>query len=347
MSRWNGETMPSVCVTGAAGFIGFHVSRRLLHLGWAVTGVDNLSDYYDVKLKRDRLELLQQLPEFNFHQLDICDPAALQTVYSGTQFPFTVHLAAQPGVRYSLENPRAYIQNNVAGFMNVLECCRLFGGKHLVYASSSSVYGFNSKVPFSVCDNVDHPVSIYAATKKANELMAHVYSHLYRLPTTGLRFFTVYGPWGRPDMAPFLFTKAIFEGTPLQVFNQGDLRRDFTYIDDAVDAVVSIIERIPEAQSGQDFSQSPDRSWAPYRIYNIGNHSPVELRNFIELLERYIGRKADCLPMPMQPGDVPITYADVNELAETVGFSPHSPIEDGLRSFVDWYREYYCPKVTP
>jgi UDP-glucuronate 4-epimerase len=333
--------MQTVCVTGAAGFIGSHLSRRLLNLGWAVTGIDNLNDYYDVKLKRDRLQLLGAFGHFKFLELDICDHIALQEIYSQMQFDYTVHLAAQAGVRYSVENPRAYAQSNVVGFLNILECCRLFSTKHLVYASSSSVYGLNSKVPFSVRNNVDHPVSIYAATKKANELMAHVYSHLYHLPTTGLRLFTVYGPWGRPDMAPFLFTKSILDGTPIKVFNHGDLRRDFTFIDDVVDAVVPIIESIPAPLAGGDSTQSPDRSLAPYRIYNIGNHRPVELSYFIELLERYTERKATCLPMPMQPGDVPTTYADVSELAETIGFSPRTSLEDGLREFVAWYRNYY------
>ncbi len=333
--------MQTVCVTGAAGFIGFHLSRRLLNLGWTVIGIDNLNDYYEVKLKQDRLKLLCGLGRFEFHELDICDHVALQEIYSRGRWDYTVHLAAQAGVRYSLENPRAYTQNNVAGFLNILECCRLFGSKHLIYASSSSVYGFNSKVPFSVQDRVDHPVSIYAATKKANELMAHVYSHLYCVPTTGLRFFTVYGPWGRPDMAPFLFTKSIFEGTLLKVFNYGDLRRDYTFIDDVVNAVVPIIECIPAAQIGGDSTSRPDRSWAPYRIYNVGNHHPVELRYFIQLLERYTGHKANCLPMPMQPGDVPTTYADVSELAETIGFSPQTSIEDGLSQFVAWFRDYY------
>src|ERR1700674_5907539 len=237
--------MPTACVTGAAGFIGYHLSRRLLSLGWAVTGIDNLNDYYDAGLKRDRLQQLSSIALFKFHHLDICDHIALEGIYSREQFDFTIHLAAQAGVRSSLENPRAYTRSNIDGFLNILECCRSFGSKHLIYGSSSSVYGFNSKVPFSVRDSVDHPVSIYAATKKANELMAHVYSHLYQLPTTGLRFFTVYGPWGRPDMAPFLFTKSILEGTPLKVFNHGDLRRDYTFIDDVVDAVVPIIESIP------------------------------------------------------------------------------------------------------
>jgi len=333
--------MPKVCVTGAAGFIGYHLCDRLLHRGWTVTGIDNLNDYYDVKLKRDRLQLLNELNGFEFQQIDICDHSALQDRYSHGQFDFTVHLAAQAGVRYSLENPRAYTQNNVVGFLNILECCRSFGTKHLLYASSSSVYGFNCKLPFSVRDNVDHPVSIYAATKKANELMAHVYSHLYQLPTTGLRFFTVYGPWGRPDMAPFLFTKSILEGTPLKVFNHGSLERDFTYIDDVVDAIVPIIETIPTSNSRSDFTESPDRSWAPYRLFNIGNHQPVVLTRFIELLERYTGHKAICIPVPMQPGDVPATYADVSELSRAVGFAPRTSIEDGLRNFVAWYRDYY------
>jgi UDP-glucuronate 4-epimerase len=332
--------MHTVCVTGAAGFIGFHLARRLLHLGWGVTGIDNLNNYYDVKLKRDRLALLSPSEHFKFHKVDICDHVAIEEVYSRERFEYTVHLAAQAGVRYSLENPRAYTQNNVAGFLNILECCRLFGSKHLVYGSSSSVYGFNTKVPFSVCDSVDHPASLYAATKKANELMAHVYSHVYGLPTTGLRFFTVYGPWGRPDMAPFLFTKAVLEGTPIKVFNHGNLKRDFTFIDDIIDGVVPLIDRIPTPEVQQEAVFGPDRSWAPYRIYNIGNHRPVDLPYFIELIERYTDRKAICVPMPMQPGDVPITYADVTELREATGFSPRTSIEDGLRQFVTWYRKY-------
>lgn len=332
--------MQTVCVTGAAGFIGFHLCRRLINLGWAVTGIDNLNDYYDVKLKRDRLQLLQASNHFKFHHVDICDHSLLQGIYSRERFEYTLHLAAQAGVRHSLENPRAYTQDNVNGFLNILECCRLFDTKHLVYASSSSVYGFNSKLPFSVRDSVDHPVSIYAATKKANELMAHVYSHLHGLPTTGLRFFTVYGPWGRPDMAPFLFTKSILEGTPIRVFNDGDLKRDFTFIEDVIDGVVAIMGCIPSSDAKQEAMSRPDRSWAPYRIYNIGNHQPVELRYFIQLIERYTNRKAICVPTPMQPGDVPVTYADVTELAETTGFSPRTSIEDGLREFVAWYRDY-------
>ncbi len=333
--------MQTVCVTGAAGFIGFHLSRRLLALGWTVTGVDNLNNYYDVELKRDRLKLLTPSARFKFCHVDICDRTALEEIYSRERFDCTVHLAAQAGVRYSLENPRAYTQNNVAGFLNILECSRSFGSKHLVYASSSSVYGFNTKVPFSVRDSVDHPVSLYAATKRSNELMAHVYSHVYGLPTTGLRFFTVYGPWGRPDMAPFLFTKAILDGTPIKVFNHGNLKRDFTFIDDIVDGVVPVIERIPTPQAKQEDTLGPDQSWAPYRLFNIGNHCPVELPYFIELIERYTDRKAICVPAPMQPGDVPITYADLTELAEVTGFRPHTSIEDGLREFVTWFREYY------
>jgi UDP-glucuronate 4-epimerase len=333
--------MRTACVTGAAGFIGFHLCRSLLGLGWEVTGVDSLNHYYDVKLKRDRLENLCPSDRFKFHHLDICDHAAIQEIYAQGHFDYTIHLAAQAGVRYSLENPWAYTQSNVAGFLNILECCRSFGSKHLVYASSSSVYGLNTKVPFSVRDNVDHPVSLYAATKRANELMAHVYSHVYGLPTTGLRFFTVYGPWGRPDMAPFLFTKSILEGTPIQVFNNGHLSRDFTFIDDIIDALVPVIERIPTHRSKHEAAFGPDQSWAPYRLYNIGNHRPVELPYFIELIERYTKRKAICVPMPMQPGDVPITCADVAELAQTTGFSPRTSIEDGLREFVAWYRSYY------
>jgi UDP-glucuronate 4-epimerase len=333
--------MQTACVTGAAGFIGFHLARRLLDLGWAVTGVDSLNHYYDVKLKRDRLKNLCPSGRFKFHHLDICDHTALQEIYMREGFDYTIHLAAQAGVRYSLENPRAYTQNNVAGFLNILECCRAFGSKHLVYASSSSVYGFNTKVPFSVRDNVDHPVSLYAATKRANELMAHVYSHVYGLPTTGLRFFTVYGPWGRPDMAPFLFTKAILEGTPIKVFNHGNLKRDFTFIDDIIDGIVPVIERIPTPEEKEEAILGPDQSWAPYRLYNIGNHHPVDLPYFIELIERYTDRKAICVRMPMQPGDVPTTYADVTALAEATGFSPHTSIEDGLREFVAWYRKYY------
>jgi len=342
VKKWNGDRMHTVCVTGAAGFIGYHLSHRLLNLGWSVTGLDNLNNYYDVKLKQDRLRRLTTFAHFKFHRLDICDHSALQGIYSRERFDYTVHMAAQAGVRYSLENPWAYAQSNVIGFLNILECCRSFASKHLVYASSSSVYGFNTKVPFSVRDSVDHPASLYAATKRADELMAHVYSHLYGLPTTGLRLFTVYGPWGRPDMAPFLFTKSILEGTPLELFNAGHVKRDFTFIDDVIEGVVPIIERIPTLVPRQEATTRPDQSWAPYRLYNIGNHQPIEVPYIIELIERYTGRKAICVPKPMQPGDVPITYADTGELDETIGFSPRTSIENGLRDFVAWYRDYYC-----
>jgi UDP-glucuronate 4-epimerase len=333
--------MPKVCLTGAAGFIGYHLSRRLLSLDWSVTGVDNLNDYYEVKLKEDRLSGLVKHPKFAFQHLDICDQPRLQQIYSAGHFDYTVHMAAQAGVRYSLENPHAYAQSNLVGFLNILECCRLFGTKHLVYASSSSVYGFNSKIPFSVRDNVDHPASLYAATKRAGELMAHVYSHLYGLPTTGLRFFTVYGPWGRPDMAPFLFTKAIIQGTPIKLFNNGNLKRDFTFIDDIVDGVVPMIERLPTPEAKHHLVSRPDQSWAPFRLYNIGNHQPVDLLHFLDLIERYTGCKAVRMSVPMQPGDVPITFADTAELTESIGFIPHTSVEDGLRKFIAWYRAYY------
>jgi len=334
--------MQTACVTGAAGFIGFHLCRRQLALGWSVTGIDNLSSYYDVKLKSDRLQQLTRSSRFRFREVDVREQNAVHGVYSREHFDCTVHLAAQPGVRYSLQNPRAYTENNVAGFLNVLEVCRLFSIKHLVYASSSSVYGCNAEVPFSVRDNVDHPVSLYAATKRANELMAHVYSHLYGLRTTGLRFFTVYGPWGRPDMAPFIFTKSILEGTPIQIFNHGDLKRDFTYIDDIIEGVIAVMERIPLGQDDQRASLGPDRSWAPYRLFNIGNNQPENLLYLIELIERFTGLNATRLCMPMQPGDVPITYADVTELVDATGFRPRTSLEDGVREFVRWYREYYA-----
>ncbi|MGA9061099.1 MAG: NAD-dependent epimerase/dehydratase family protein [Terracidiphilus sp.] len=337
--------MPTACVTGAAGFIGFHLCRRLLENGWAVVGIDCLNDYYDVTLKRDRLKLLTSHEQFEFYHLNICHEEELCDVYARQRLDYTVHLAAQVGVRYSLENPRAYTQNNVAGFLNILECCRSNSTKHLVYASSSSVYGLNAKVPFSVRDGVDHPVSIYAATKRTNELMAHVYSHLYSLPTTGLRFFTVYGPWGRPDMAPFIFTKAILEGTPIKLFTDGRVKRDFTFIDDVIDGIMSIIERIP--RSGKSHAMTgPNRSWAPYRIYNIGNRQAVDLEHVLHLIESYTNRKADYVRLPMQPGDVPFTCADVSELTEATGFSPRTSIEEGLHAFVTWYREYYSQQMV-
>jgi UDP-glucuronate 4-epimerase len=334
--------MSKILVTGAAGFIGFHLSRRLLARGDQVVGLDNLNDYYDVRLKHDRLAQLEQQPGFTFQRLDLADRAAMQAIFQKERFDVVVNLAAQAGVRYSLTNPHAYVEANLVGFMNVLEGCRHNGVKHLVYASSSSVYGANTKMPFSIHHNVDHPVSLYAASKKANELMAHTYSHLYKLPTTGLRFFTVYGPWGRPDMALFLFTKAILADKPIDVFNHGKMRRDFTYIDDIVEGVVRVADNIPAGNprwSGD--APDPGTSAAPYRIYNIGNNQPVELMTMIETLEACLGKTAEKNLLPMQPGDVPATYADVDDLIRDVGFKPATPIETGIRRFVEWYREYY------
>ncbi|GIW90659.1 MAG: NAD-dependent epimerase [Pirellulaceae bacterium] len=334
--------MQRYLVTGAAGFIGYHVARYLLARGDAVVGIDNLNDYYEVKLKHDRLAQLQSFEQFCFVKLDVVDQAGMQRLFAEHRFPVVIHLAAQAGVRYSLQNPRAYVDSNLVGFLNVLEGCRHFDCRHLVYASSSSVYGANTRLPFSVHDNVDHPVSLYAATKKANELMAHTYSHLYGLPTTGLRFFTVYGPWGRPDMALFIFTRAILEGRPIDVFNYGKMQRDFTYIDDIVEGVVRVADRPATANpawSGD--APDPGTSSAPYRIYNIGNHSPVELDYFISVLEECLGKKAIRNFLPMQPGDVPATYADIQDLARDFGFEPATPIEVGIRRFVDWYRRYY------
>jgi len=334
--------MKKVLVTGAAGFIGFHLCDKLISLGYDITGIDNINDYYDTRLKLDRLALLEGRPGFRFIKTDIKDRAAMEDCFKGGRFDVVVNLAAQAGVRYSLQNPHAYIDSNLAGFLNVLEGCRHYGCGHLVFASSSSVYGANTKMPFSAHDNVDHPVSLYAATKKANELMAHAYSSMYKIPCTGLRFFTVYGPWGRPDMAYFLFTKAIIEGRRIDVYNNGNMKRDFTYIDDVVEGIVRVMERIP----------SPDREWtgdrpdpatsyAPYHIYNIGNNSPVELLRFISALEECTGRKAVKNLLPIQPGDVPATFADVDDLVADTGFSPSTSIEKGLEKFVDWYRGYF------
>ena len=331
-----------VLVTGVAGFIGFHVAQRLLARGDTVVGIDNLNAYYDVRLKQDRLARLQEHPSFHFQQLDLADHANMATLFSSHRPERVVHLAAQAGVRYSLTNPHSYVESNLVGFMNILEGCRHNQVQHLVYASSSSVYGANTKMPFSVHDNVDHPVSLYAASKKANELMAHTYSHLYDIPTTGLRFFTVYGPWGRPDMALFLFTKAIVNGQPIEVFNQGKMRRDFTYIDDIVEGVIRVTDTVPKpdpAWSGM--RPNPGTSTAPYRIYNIGNNQPVELLEFISVLENCLGRKAEKRLLPMQPGDVPETYADVDDLMRDVGFRPATPITVGIARFVEWYRSYY------
>lgn len=334
--------MVRVLVTGAAGFIGFHLSQRLLTRGDEVIGLDDLNDYYDVSLKKDRLAQLQEKPGFSFYKLDLADREGIEQLFSQQHFDIVVNLAAQAGVRYSLKNPHAYVDRNLVGFVNVLEGCRHSGVKHLVFASSSSVYGANTKTPFSVHDNVDHPVSLYAATKKANELMAHTYSHLYSLPTTGLRFFSVYGPWGRPDMALFLFTKAILAGQPIDVFNYGKMQRDFTYIDDIVEGVVRVADKIPEPNpnwSGD--APDPGTSKAPYKLYNIGNNQPVELMHFIEVLEDCLGIKAKKNMLPIQPGDVPATYADVDDLVHDVGFKPSTPIEVGIERFLTWYRSYY------
>jgi UDP-glucuronate 4-epimerase len=334
--------MTNFLVTGVAGFIGFHVCQRLLARGDQVVGWDNLNDYYDVRLKQDRLNQLIGLPGFQFEKLEIADRKASAQAFEAGKFEVVIHLAAQAGVRYSLENPQAYIDANLVGFGNILEGCRRQTVKHLVYASSSSVYGSNTKMPFSVQDNVDHPVSLYAATKKANELLAHSYSHLFRLPTTGLRFFTVYGPWGRPDMALFKFTAAMLAGKPIDVFNQGKMQRDFTYIDDIVEGVIRTADHIPKANPNwSGHSPDPSTSQAPYRIYNIGNHQPVELSHFIDVLERTLGVTAKKNYLPMQPGDVPATFADIEELARDVGFHPHTPIEEGIERFVAWYRNYY------
>lgn len=334
--------MVKVLVTGAAGFIGFHVSQKLLARGDRIIGIDNLNDYYDVTLKKDRLAQLQENSAFSFYKLDLADREGMTQLFAEHQFDGVVHLAAQAGVRYSIKNPHAYVDSNLVGFVNVLEGCRHSGVKHLVFASSSSVYGANTKIPFSVHDNVDHPISLYAASKKANELMAHTYSHLYGLPTTGLRFFTVYGPWGRPDMALFLFTKAILERRSIDVFNYGNMQRDFTYIDDIVEGVVRVLDKIPEPNSFESGSTpEPSKSKAPYKIYNIGNNQPVELMHFIEVLENCLGIKAEKNMLPLQPGDVPVTYADVDDLVRDVGFRPNTPIEVGIKRFVSWYIFYY------
>jgi UDP-glucuronate 4-epimerase len=324
-----------VLVTGAAGFIGMHVAARLLQTGHNVTGIDNLNDYYDVRLKQSRLNELQSYSNFRFIKMDVADRETVNALFAGGNFERVIHLAAQAGVRYSLENPYAYIQSNIVGFTNILEGCRRFPVKHLVYASSSSVYGANKKLPFSVQDNVDHPISLYAASKKSNELMAHAYSHLFQIPTTGLRFFTVYGPWGRPDMAIFSFTKAILEDKPIDVFNHGKMQRDFTYVDDIVEGVLLVADR-PPASGGASSTGS-----APYKLYNIGNHQPVELMKVIEELEKCLGKTAHKNMLPMQPGDVPATFADVDELMRDTGFHPATPIEIGLEHFVRWYQFYY------
>ena len=331
-----------ILVTGAAGFIGMHVAQRLLERDHEIVGIDNLNDYYDPRLKLARLARLQPHARFAFQRLDIGEADAVSRLFATERFDRVVHLAAQAGVRYSLKNPHAYVQSNVNGFLNILEACRHRGCEHLVYASTSSVYGANRRLPFSVHDNTDHPVSLYAATKKANELMAHTYSHLFALPVTGLRFFTVYGPWGRPDMSLALFTRAIVEGTPIDVFNHGEMERDFTYIDDIVEGVARVLDVVPKADESVDMMRpDPAVSYAPYRLYNIGNNRPVRLTAFIEILERALGRSAIKNFLPMQPGDVPATYADIEELRDATGFSPSTPLEEGIRRYVAWFREYY------
>ena len=331
-----------ILVTGVAGFIGCHLARRLLADGHRVTGIDNLNDYYSVQLKEDRLALLRAFPQFSFQRLDMANEADLAAVFAKGQFSHVAHLAAQAGVRYSLENPGAYVQANLVAFANLLEGCRRHPVEHLVYASSSSVYGLNAQMPFAVRDNVDHPVSFYAATKKSNELMAHAYSYLYQLPATGLRFFTVYGPWGRPDMALFKFTEAILQGKPIEVYNQGQMRRDFTYIDDIVEGMVRVLHRPATANPAWDpFAPDPSSSPAPHRIYNIGNNNAVALDDFIATLEEALGRSATRQNLPMQPGDVPATYADISELTEATGFAPSTTLKEGIARFVAWYCDYY------
>ncbi len=334
--------MTPILVTGAAGFIGFHLAVALLEQGRPVIGLDNLNDYYDVTLKEARLRRLEAMPGFDFARLDLADEAGITRLFAEHSFEIVVNLAAQAGVRYSLVNPQAYVTSNVVGFVNILEACRRHQVGHLIYASSSSVYGALTLMPFSAHQSVDHPVSVYAATKRADELLAHAYSHLFRLPATGVRFFTVYGPWGRPDMALFLFTRAILAGEPIDVFNRGAMMRDFTYIDDIVGGLVRLLDR-PAAPDPAWRSDRPDpaTSQAPYRLYNIGNHTPVALLRVIEILETCLGRKAKMRLLPMQPGDVPATFADIDDLARDVGFSPATPIEVGIERFVRWYRDFY------
>ncbi len=333
---------PSILVTGAAGFIGFHLSKKLCNMGYSVIGIDNLNHYYDVNLKHSRLSQLKELTDFTFHQLDLTDKKGIDELFTKSGFNYVVNLAAQAGVRYSLTNPYAYLESNLHGFLNILEACRHNKVDHLVYASSSSVYGANKNMPFSVHHNVDHPISLYAASKKSNELMAHTYSALYNLPTTGLRFFTVYGPYGRPDMALFIFTKAILEGKPIEVYNHGKMKRDFTYIDDIVEGIVRLIPTIPTGNTAWN-GMKPDAasSFAPYRLYNIGNNKPVELLRFIEVIEEKLGKKAVKNLLPIQEGDVPETFADVDDLIRDVDFKPATSIETGIEKFITWYTEYY------
>ena len=336
----------TVLITGAAGFIGFHLANKLCDLGYTVLGIDNLNHYYDIKLKESRLKILRERANFTFNNCDLVDYKGLEELFKSHSIDYVINLAAQAGVRYCITNPHAYLESNLHGFLNVLEVCRHHRIKHLIYASSSSVYGANKKMPFSIHHNVDHPISLYAASKKSNELMAHTYSALYNLPTTGLRFFTVYGPYGRPDMALFLFTKAIVEGKPIDVFNNGKMKRDFTYVDDIVEAISRLMLKIPTPdKTWSGFAPDPASSFAPYRVYNIGNNKPVELLKFIEIIEEKLGKKATKNFMPLQDGDVPETYADVDDLMRDVDFKPATPIEKGIENFVEWYKNYYQVKI--
>jgi UDP-glucuronate 4-epimerase len=334
--------MSKILVTGAAGFIGFFLSRRLTETGHEVVGLDNLNEYYDVRLKQDRLKQIEGRKNFRFVKMDLTDRGAVSDLFAREGFEYVLNMAAQAGVRYSLVNPQAYVDSNITGFINVLEACRHNGVRHLVFASSSSVYGANTAIPFSEHRIADHPVSLYGATKRANELIAHAYADIFGLPCSGLRFFTVYGPWGRPDMALFLFTKAILEEKPIEVYNHGKMKRDFTYVDDVVEGVVRLMEHLPKANPAWDGSNpDPATGRGPFRVYNIGNHSPVELTRFIEIIEERLGRKASKKLLPIQPGDVPATYADVDDLMSAVGFKPDTPIEEGIGRFIDWYKDYY------
>jgi len=348
--------MSRILITGTAGFIGFHLVNKLIAKGCQVTGLDNVNDYYDVNLKYarlaetgirkedieyKRLTTSTKYPSYSFIKLDLEDREALDSLFKKSGFDYVINLAAQAGVRYSIENPAAYVKSNIVGFANILEACRHNNIRHLIYASSSSVYGLNEKMPFSTGDNVDHPISLYAASKKSNELMAHTYSHLFGLPTTGLRFFTVYGPWGRPDMALFIFTRAITRGEKIQINNKGDMQRDFTYVDDIVNSMARLIDKIPAGNPGwSGKNPDPSSSPAPYRIYNIGNNSPVKLMDFVEAIEQHLGKKAEKEFLPMQPGDVPATWADVSSLIETISYKPSTPVNTGIKNFVDWFREY-------
>ncbi|MBU9713488.1 NAD-dependent epimerase [Evansella tamaricis] len=332
----------NILITGAAGFVGMHLSKRLLDLNYHIVGFDNINDYYEVKLKRDRLDIITRYSNFTFYEADLADQKAVNDCFQNENIDVVINLAAQPGVRYSLENPQAYINSNILGFTNILEACRHNEIKHLIYASSSSVYGANVKMPFSTSDAVDHPVSIYAATKKSNELMAHTYSHLFGVPTTGLRFFTVYGPYGRPDMAYYSFTKKIIDGETIKIFNNGDMERDFTYIDDIVEGIVRLIDQPPKPNNDWDrVNPDPSSSYAPYKVYNIGNNKPVRLMDFINTLEKHLGIEANKEFLPMQPGDVQATFADIDDLNKATGFKPTTSIDEGLKKFVDWYRQYY------